>query len=30
MVEEVYKTVENNRELEMVEGGDRVTRQLLR
>ncbi|KAF4452457.1 hypothetical protein F53441_4737 [Fusarium austroafricanum] len=30
MVEEVYKTVENNRELEMVEGGERVTRQLLR
>ncbi|KAF5633623.1 helicase-like transcription factor [Fusarium sp. NRRL 52700] len=30
MVDEVYKTVENNRELEMVEGGDRVTRQLLR
>ncbi|KAH6968232.1 SNF2 family N-terminal domain-containing protein [Fusarium avenaceum] len=30
MVEDVYKTVENNRELEMVEGGDRVTRQLLR
>ncbi|KAM0286603.1 hypothetical protein ACHAO9_008233 [Fusarium lateritium] len=30
MVEDVYKTVENTRELEMVEGGDRVTRQLLR
>lgn len=30
MVEEVYKTVENNRALEMVEGGERVTRQLLR
>ncbi|KAI1009786.1 hypothetical protein LB504_003156 [Fusarium proliferatum] len=30
MVDEVYKTVENNRELEMVEGGDRVTRRLLR
>ncbi|KAF9773353.1 hypothetical protein IL306_008859 [Fusarium sp. DS 682] len=30
MVEEVYKTVENNRELEMVEGGARVTRELLR
>ncbi|KAF5531015.1 helicase-like transcription factor [Fusarium mexicanum] len=30
MVNEVYKTVENNRELEMVEGGDRVTQQLLR
>ncbi|KAG9503234.1 hypothetical protein J7337_006077 [Fusarium musae] len=30
MVDEVYKTVENNRELEMVEGGDRVTQQLLR
>jgi hypothetical protein len=30
MVDEVYKTVENNREIEMVEGGDRVTRQLLR
>ncbi|KAH7164838.1 SNF2 family N-terminal domain-containing protein [Fusarium sp. MPI-SDFR-AT-0072] len=30
MVDEVYKTVENNRELEMVEGGDRVTRELLR
>ncbi|RKL48735.1 hypothetical protein BFJ72_g1632 [Fusarium proliferatum] len=30
MVEEVYKTVENNRQLEMVEGGDRVTRQLLK
>ncbi|KAF5566324.1 helicase-like transcription factor [Fusarium napiforme] len=30
MVDEVYKTVENNREIEMVEGGERVTRQLLR
>ncbi|EXL98594.1 SNF2 family N-terminal domain-containing protein [Fusarium oxysporum II5] len=30
MVDEVYKTVENSRELEMVEGGDKVTRQLLR
>ncbi|KAF5687057.1 helicase-like transcription factor [Fusarium circinatum] len=30
MVDEVYKTVENNREIEMVEGGDKVTRQLLR
>ncbi|KAF5575694.1 helicase-like transcription factor [Fusarium subglutinans] len=30
MVDEVYKTVGNSRELEMVEGGDRVTRQLLR
>ncbi|KAF4443952.1 helicase-like transcription factor [Fusarium acutatum] len=30
MVDEIYKTVENNREIEMVEGGDRVTRQLLR
>ncbi|KAF5570891.1 helicase-like transcription factor [Fusarium phyllophilum] len=30
MVDEVYKTVENNRELEMVEGGDKVTQQLLR
>jgi hypothetical protein len=30
MVDEVYKTVENTRELEMVEGGDKVTRQLLR
>ncbi|KAG7413529.1 DNA repair protein RAD5A [Fusarium oxysporum f. sp. rapae] len=30
MVDEIYKTVENNRELEMVEGGDRVTRELLR
>ncbi|KAF4957210.1 hypothetical protein FGADI_3275 [Fusarium gaditjirri] len=30
MVDEVYKTVENNREIEMVEGGDRVRRQLLR
>ncbi|KAH7255324.1 SNF2 family N-terminal domain-containing protein [Fusarium redolens] len=30
MVEEVYKTVEKNRELEMVEVGGRVTRQLLR
>ncbi|KAM0548185.1 hypothetical protein ACHAPJ_009983 [Fusarium lateritium] len=30
MVEDVYKTVDNTRELELVEGGDRVTRQLLR
>ncbi|KAF4343738.1 helicase-like transcription factor [Fusarium beomiforme] len=30
MVEEIYKTVENNHELEMIEGGERVTRQLLR
>ncbi|KAM0352350.1 hypothetical protein ACHAPU_002015 [Fusarium lateritium] len=30
MVEEVYKTVENSREFDLVEGGDRVTRQLLK
>ncbi|CAF3557385.1 unnamed protein product [Fusarium graminearum] len=30
MVEEVYNAVDNTRELELVEGGDRVTRQLLR
>ncbi|KPA38492.1 helicase transcription factor protein [Fusarium langsethiae] len=30
MVEDVYNTVDNTRELELVEGGDRVTRQLLR
>ncbi|KAF5663727.1 hypothetical protein FHETE_7432 [Fusarium heterosporum] len=30
MVEDVYKTVENNREFDLVEGGDRVTRQLLK
>ncbi|ESU17188.1 hypothetical protein FGSG_10471 [Fusarium graminearum PH-1] len=29
MVEEVYNAVDNTRELELVEGGDRVTRQLL-
>ncbi|KAJ4122735.1 hypothetical protein NW768_010176 [Fusarium equiseti] len=30
MVEDVYKKVENTRDLQLVEGGDRVTRQLLR
>lgn len=29
MVEEVYKSVDNNRELEMVDGGSRVVRKLL-
>ena len=30
MVEEVYKSVDNSRHLDMVEGGDRVTSKLLR
>ena len=30
MVEEVYKSVDNTRHLDMVEGGDRVTRKLLK
>jgi hypothetical protein len=30
MVEDVYNAVDNTRELELVEGGDRVTRDLLR